>query len=95
LVCLVFISCYDVQKIPDEMVPVLHRVESLKKFYQKSNRLPSDDSELIKFCAEDSIDLDLSKFSKFHYYLSSDSTITLDYELKSTSKIKGSFSIDI
>ena len=66
----------------------------INKYYQQNSRLPNDDKELVNFAKENDLVLELSKFKTFHYYYSSDSTITLDYELRS-SDIEGSFNIQI
>jgi hypothetical protein len=92
---LILNSCFHAEKATESMTPVIEGAEILKNFYHESNRLPTDDAELLKFCEEKNITLDLSGFSKFNYYMSSDSTITIDFELKSSSENKGSFTIDI
>lgn len=88
-------QCFDVEQMAKEMEPVMQGVECLKKFYNQNQRLPNNDQELLTFVREQNLTLDLAKFKTFHYQQSSDTTITLDYELASKSEIKGSFSIDL
>ena len=89
------LNCFKAEKFAEEMAPVMQAAAALKQFHTESHRLPNDDDELLTFCNEKDISLDLSKFSKLTYHLSSDSTITLDYELNSSNITKGSFDIDI
>jgi hypothetical protein len=95
-ISLIFIGCVGAEKAISDMATVMKGADFLKNFYQESSRLPADNDELIKFCQSRNDSLDLSDFSKFEYYLNSDSTsITIDFELKSSPDNKGSFSIDI
>jgi len=88
-------TCVDLKETAQEFSNVFQASVALQKYYQVNQALPATDSELERFCQENQIDLNLTRFSSFTYTMSGDSAISMDYALKGGQKIKGNMIVRI
>ncbi len=94
-IVVVFSSCLDLKDTAQEFSHVFQASVALQKYYQSHSVLPASDNELEKFCKENQITLDLSKFSELTYTMAGDTAIAISYQLNSNQKIKGSMNIPV
>jgi len=92
---LILAGCSNYNKIGEELAPVYQSVVCLNSFYQENNRLPIDNNELIDFSKNKKLELDLNQFSNIKYYLNTDTSYTIEFELKTKSKSTGSLTINL